>query len=971
MFNELTQGREYYGSVSDNGRFPDWNRANMSSPTLYGYPYAPPSQGFVAPQFDVTVNAAAYKHNAGDDTMEFETVNSKGKVKIKKLSNGFAITNRVENYNEIGEIAFATITYTTKTYSSTTVIPGSEYMDGKFDKHFEYIVRLPGCSRAELNSLIGFALKAAPCQKQKLFPHQGICEFENKVINFASNPGFIKEIEKYISPSVLKRKPLVGFVSEEQVIENWRKVFCHQPVLCFLSNWYIMGIMQYFLNDAGIFIRDFPCIKLSNTERGLTEEKLISMLSTNNFHKYPVPTLESNTESIEKAHSEIYDGVFLVKEKSFADEEDKIIDGIKSIIRCIQNNNSGRNISMIVSKNAGNAAASLAPDNAIIIDTDSVVLDYTPNDIERITDEMASLIFSKALNDPAATKKWFKETVFYSRREMSIVTKGDSLDTLAAMQTIELFLIEFLGIFRYDFDVCYYYETTVKSKGAGIMSSNMEKKKEFGAKLSEKFRSKTFHCVKKVRNVRFDDDGITAVISGDRLLASSTMLGSVTNNVESMIEIFKADGDLICTDGYTHPFDSHDSTGKYQRLYYYDLPVNILDEDVLYMLQNPKTAAFLLNKEESKIAGFMPLVSVKFGKIAGKCFVYNDAENDSIAIYGQAGEGKSYTKHQIMASRFTQGYDILVFDTSASDTYEALCANLPQSFVDKKVVFHKLDDSELHINIFEIDRSASLPSQKKELVGIITAAVGDLSVPQANALRTVCSKLLEKTDVDKPISPDYLLKLLNREGGTYESLRNRLEPFIEDIKEYGLISGCWKDSFNGEHKIHIVQMNEGFSENGNQIVDALLAGLFNYKRENPQHPLSVFIDEAQNHNMSVTSPIRKIMKEGRKHHLSLVTATQDFYARGTEIGSALGKAGMQIHHRPTQDSANLVAAELRWNKVDMSRFDSMNRGDAIIKGALFNKELNRNAQTTIEGRIYPFTVDDYIDNEDEKIKNDN
>jgi len=143
-------------------------------------------------------------------------------------------------------------------------------------------------------------------------------------------------------------------------------------------------------------------------------------------------------------------------------------------------------------------------------------------------------------------------------------------------------------------------------------------------------------------------------------------------------------------------------------------------------------------------------------------------------------------------------------------------------------------------------------------------------------------------------------------------------------------------------------------------VDALLAGLFNYKRENPQHPLSVFIDEVQNHNMSANSPIRKILKEGRKHHLSLVTATQDFYARGTEIGSALGKAGLQIHHQPTQDSANLVSAELRWNKADMARFDSMNHGDAIIKGSLFNMEEGRSLKTTISGHIYPFPADEYI-----------
>ena len=380
MFDELIRGREAYVSASNNGHFPDWNAANTFTSTLYGYPYAQSTQGYVAPQLDVTVNTAAYKHNAGDDTMEYETVNSKGKVKVKKLSNGFTIDNQVENYNDNGEIAFATITYSTKSYSGTAIIPGSDYTNGRYDKHFKHIIKLPGCSKAELNTLIGFKLKTSPCQKQKLFPHQGICEFENGVVSFAINPGFIKEVEKYISPSVLKRKPLVGFASAEQVIDIWRMTFCQHPVFCYLSNKYIMSLLMYFLNSAGIVIRNLDMLKPSKNQLGLTEEKLIAMLSTNNFHKYPVPTLESGVETIEREYSEVYDGIFLVKDQSFADEVCKIIDGVKAVIRCIHNN-TGRCLPMIISQNAGYTAIKFASENAIIIDIEDVTVDYTAEEI--------------------------------------------------------------------------------------------------------------------------------------------------------------------------------------------------------------------------------------------------------------------------------------------------------------------------------------------------------------------------------------------------------------------------------------------------------------------------------------------------------------------------------------------------------------------------------------------------------------
>ena len=132
------------------------------------------------------------------------------------------------------------------------------------------------------------------------------------------------------------------------------------------------------------------------------------------------------------------------------------------------------------------------------------------------------------------------------------------------------------------------------------MNANTSIKTEFNAKLCEKFRSKVFTAVKKMRNLRFDNDGKAGVISGDRLLISSSMIDNVVKEMpgikisESVINAFRTDVVLICTDGNTHPFDSHDSTGKYQRLYFYDLPADILDEDVLYMLQNPEKTAFLL-----------------------------------------------------------------------------------------------------------------------------------------------------------------------------------------------------------------------------------------------------------------------------------------------------------------------------------------------------------------------------------------
>ena len=96
------------------------------------------------------------------------------------------------------------------------------------------------------------------------------------------------------------------------------------------------------------------------------------------------------------------------------------------------------------------------------------------------------------------------------------------------------------------------------------------------------------------------------------------------------------------------------------------------------------------------------------------------------------------------------------------------------------------------------------------------------------------------------------------------------------------------------------------------------------------------------------------MKEGRKNHMSFFGATQDYYPRNTELGSVMGKAGTQIFLRPTPNSGNVIASELRFNKADMSRFDNMQRGDIIVKGNLFSKEYGRNVPVILSGHVDDF-----------------
>ena len=114
----------------------------------------------------------------------------------------------------------------------------------------------------------------------------------------------------------------------------------------------------------------------------------------------------------------------------------------------------------------------------------------------------------------------------------------------------------------------------------------------------------------------------------------------------------------------------------------------------------------------------------------------------------------------------------------------------------------------------------------------------------------------------------------------------------------------------------------------------------------------------QNQNLSTDSPIYQILKEGRKYGIACFGATQDFYPFNTELGKIMGKADTQIFLRPTPNSSNAVAAALHFKKGEAARFDTMQRGDAIIKGCFYSKTEKRNIPATLSGRLASFTEDD-------------
>lgn len=1030
MFNNYFGGNQFgvppTGPITADAWFnQNCSVGNNNVLPCYGYAYGEPTYGYTPPVPDVTVTQESYKLDPLNDRWCKEVTNSKGKVKVSPLTEGFNITGIFKNKTPDGDIKFVAVQYGTKRKPYTALIPKEDFIREKYYQYLREIYRYPGCTKRQFNDLVSFLLQTVYSQDFIMFPHQGWQELDDRIPVFAANPTQLFIPHSLISPSVARRKLTATERSQKEIIEKWKSFFSKNPSLMFMGYYRIGSLFQYFLRKAGLDIKQFL---IAEPSQEMSKEQLVATLATNDTVNFPIPTLGAGEDIIMAEQEYVYDGVAVYTDDRFADEEKEMLAGLKSIIRTVKgetiNQNLGNGLTAVISKNAAYAATRLAPENVIVVNTDKIAVEEDADTIKGIVGDMDVLALSTVANRMGEFKAFISDIIPKIREDLSKYVQGESLETMTMIFLTEFFFRDFAGFKMLDNESIKRLLQTVDCKSDRVINAYEAIEREFFSLLSKLMRSKSIIPVLKRRGMCFDNDGKTVIVDGNRLYIPVEIIEAIlaqmttTHSLESLMKALKQTKVLESTDGNTHPIEVHNSRGEHQRLYMYDVSAEILDADVLYKLHNLTSEAFLLGENEVPKTDFLSILRDAEGHVAGRQICYTDEENGHSYITGQSGWGKTYLLCQLLAKCFKLGHRVVVFDSSDSFTYEALCRNLSKRFVDSNITIHDLDKDGIPVDLFKLDCNASLPTKKKQLLGILQAAIGELSSPQSNAMRTVLSKVITELDgndritcdsiinklngIDKEfftpetikdyLEPlldeleacDYELSALNEcdrhncktiirrlNGGgkndgeaTLNSFLNRIEPLFEDIEECSMADNLWAGFLSNSNSIIVIHTDSAYTESGNQLIDMLLATLYNYQHDNPQVALDVFIDELQNQNFTKTSPIRKVMKEGRKIHMSFFGATQDYYPRNTELGSVMGKAGTQIFLRPTPNSANVVAAELRFNKAEMERFDSMMRGDIIVKANLFDKKLGRNVSATLSGHVddYPKIPENYYGN---------
>lgn len=330
-------------------------------------------------------------------------------------------------------------------------------------------------------------------------------------------------------------------------------------------------------------------------------------------------------------------------------------------------------------------------------------------------------------------------------------------------------------------------------------------------------------------------------------------------------------------------------------------------------------------------------------------FGHTDLPNRHMIVFGASGTGKTYTIQALLWELARAGQNSLIVDyTNGFSTGQLE----PMIIENLRPVQHIVRTAPVPINPFRrqcdyID-DQPLPETSAGVarrVSDLFAGVYDLGDQQRAALYNAI-----RDGVDEEGDKFNLSGLINRlenvqyEGGptaaSAATLLSKIRPFV-DMNPFGEEDEeSWEKLYTDvDSRCHIIQLAGFTRDSARLITEFSLFDFYWYYRANgnKDRPRVVVLDEIQNLDHRLDSPLGQLLTEGRKFGISLILATQTMSNLGKDERDRLFQASHKLFFKPADtevrsfaqvlaDSTNRPQAE--W----IERLSSLNRGECYSLG---------------------------------------
>ncbi|MGQ9681555.1 MAG: ATP-binding protein [Anaerolineae bacterium] len=349
-------------------------------------------------------------------------------------------------------------------------------------------------------------------------------------------------------------------------------------------------------------------------------------------------------------------------------------------------------------------------------------------------------------------------------------------------------------------------------------------------------------------------------------------------------------------------------------------------------------------------------------------FGHEELPNRHILVFGASGTGKTYTIQALLCELGKLGHNAVIVDYTNGFTTNQLEEVVREGLRPKQ---HTVRREPLPINPFRqlydiiddqvLEESPTITAQRVAGLFSETYQLGD---QQKAALYTVIRDgLMEEGSALTLESVMGRLGALSGTGGAAEgaaaSLVSKLQPFV-DMHPFGREDPeSWEHLFTDrDSRCHIIQL-AGFSRDmGRLITEFTLIDLYRYYRArgSKARPRVVVLDEIQNLDHKLQSPLGQLLTEGRKFGISLVLATQTLSSLDKDARDRLFQASHKLFFKPADTELRSFAQIMEQaigDRADewVKRLSSLARGECYSMGPARNDDGTLDMKRCVKLRI--------------------
>lgn len=323
---------------------------------------------------------------------------------------------------------------------------------------------------------------------------------------------------------------------------------------------------------------------------------------------------------------------------------------------------------------------------------------------------------------------------------------------------------------------------------------------------------------------------------------------------------------------------------------------------------------------------------------------HRDLANRHLIIFGNSGQGKTYCIQGLLMELAKHSINSMVVDY----TNGFLPEHLESEFIGSvKPRTDLIADKPLKLNPFKkqknivagtelTDKAYDVATRVASVFKSVYSSIGDQQLP---TLIRVIEEGLET--YGEQYSFEHMLQALEDYDQTGVKVANKLLPLVKaNIFAFDNSDG-WNDIYQSKDSVcRLIQMARLSRDVWLAAVEFILWDLYSYAclHGDKNSPLPIVLDEVQNLDHRLESPLGKMLTEGRKYGISLILATQTMSNLGKDEQDRLFQASHKLFFAPAMTEVQTYAKLLEQavpgsdKKYWLSELSKLKKGECISVG---------------------------------------